>query len=419
MPAGLGPGGLQIKTLEEIRDDILARLKQPPPNGLGIDVDTSPSSNLYRLVSIHAYNIHLAWQGLLEVWDALNPDNADGVQLDNVSALVGVTRLEATKANGTVRCYGTVGTTIPDWTDPTPGVVRKGSTGDLFNILPEPTGGTWVVGGVGYVDVLVEAQTAGQLSISSDQIQDIVNPIAGWTSVNNPAALGTWTDQGTDEETDDELRQRREESLSITGTAADQAIRAALAAIDEVTSAFVLSNRAITADPVTGQPAKSFWTIIYPDLSADADAEDEIAQTIWERMPAGIEAWGDPAGTIRTATITDSQGYDQTLTWQYASGIDCAVKVTRTVDASLYPADGDAQIKTCVQNYFAGLRVGDDVNPGPMYGTAGDIAGVLTVQIQLKLKAALPFVAWPGDAAPITIADDEIGLIDAADITVA
>jgi len=66
----------------------LAQLKQPPPVGLGIDVDDSPSSNLYRLAHVMAYTMRLCWEGLLEVWDSLSPDNATGARLDNVCAML-------------------------------------------------------------------------------------------------------------------------------------------------------------------------------------------------------------------------------------------------------------------------------------------------------------------------------------------
>jgi len=415
--AGLGPGGLQIATQEEIRASILSQLKQPPPVGLGIDVDDSPSSNLYFLANVMAYILRLCWEGLLEVWDSLSPDAADGARLDNVCALTGLSRLEATPANGYVTCYGTPGTVIPDWTGVTPGLVRKPSTGDIFRILPEPTGGVWTIAPGGSVEVLVQAALPGALSIASDQITEIVNPVAGWASVNNPVTGTSFSDLGTDDETDAALRERRERSLFITGTCADQAIRAALEAIAEVVSASVTSNRSMIADPVTGQPPKSFWTIIYPDLTADPDAEEVIARTLWERMPAGIQSWGDPGGTTRTGTVIDSHGYSQTVQWQYAVEVPMRVKAVLTVDTN-YPADGDARVAAFIAQYIGGLGVGDDVSPAPMLGLIGDVPGVLEIELQQKTVAAGAFGAWPADTSTVAISAAEHATIVPGEITV-
>jgi hypothetical protein len=394
---------------------------------MGVDIQADPSSILYQLMTVFSVPLSLIYDLLVAVFNSLNPDEATGAQLENLCSLVGVERLGKTKASGTVRCYGTVGTTIPTYLDPTPGQVRKPSTGDVFNILANPAGGVWTIGAGGSVDVLAEAVVAGHIDVDFDQITTIVNPVAGWTSVNNPGPpdpfpVDAWY-HGTDVELDEDLRQRRQDSLSVPGAGSDQAIRAAVEAIAGIEACQVISNRMMTVDGVTGQNPKSFHVVVWPNTLTTA-IKESVGRTIWERMPSGIESWG--TGACVTVQITDDQGYVQTVKFDYATAIPMRVKVTLTKNAS-YPADGNAQVMAKVLEYFQGgtvagslpgLSVGDDVLVGPMYGAIGDIPGIMDLRVQVKKVSGGAIGVWPADSTSVVIANSEVATIIVGEISV-
>jgi len=410
MPYGLDATGLTIKKQVDILADILASLKAPSP-GVGVDVNTAARSLLYQVASIFATTESDLWSLLQAAYNSFSPDNAIGDQLENICALVGITKLAATSTAGVVQCTGTPGTVIPNYLNLTPGLVRRSTDNVFLNVLAEPTGGTWVIGALGTVDVNVEAVTAGAVVIDASQVDQIVNPVAGWTGVDNSVALTT----GTDTETDSALRLRRERSLRIVGAGTDQAIRAAIEQLDYILAAGVVSNRDMVVDPVTGQAAKSFWVTIWPNGLTTAQKE-EIGQTIWEKMPSGIEPWGSGTGTEVEVTVTDDQGYAQVVKFDYATEVACLVKITRTVNSE-YPADGDDQLTDAVEAYFATLSVGSDVLVGGLLGLVGDIEGVANLQLQLTTSG--PIGAWPADGVSLIMAANEVATVATVDITIA
>lgn len=66
-----------------------------------------------QIVSIFARQIVSLWEGLATAYGAVDPNQAEGVLLDNVCALLGVVREAATKSTvvGTLNLNSTV--TVP------------------------------------------------------------------------------------------------------------------------------------------------------------------------------------------------------------------------------------------------------------------------------------------------------------------
>lgn len=92
------------------------------------------------------------------------------------------------------------------------------------------------------------AQNFGPISAPANSLTEILTPVAGWVSLTNPQAGIT----GRNQETDAELRLRREQSLHLLGAATVEAIRSRLLQeVDGVTSVTVFENVTLTQDPFT------------------------------------------------------------------------------------------------------------------------------------------------------------------------
>lgn len=92
------------------------------------------------------------------------------------------------------------------------------------------------------------AQSYGPISVPANSLTEILTPVAGWTSLTNPQAGIT----GRNQETDEELRLRRVNSLRILGAATVEAIRSRLLQeVPGVTSVFIFENVTMTQDPIT------------------------------------------------------------------------------------------------------------------------------------------------------------------------
>ena len=130
--AGLTSTGLVIKRLPEV----LAELKQKEVELFadlvpeGEVVDTTDSSTLGRLASLAAPSAADIWEAIQQVHSAFDPNSNTGIAQDNLYALGGITREEATSTTAQVLVKGDSGTFI------TPNsVVSSSVTGKQFNVV--------------------------------------------------------------------------------------------------------------------------------------------------------------------------------------------------------------------------------------------------------------------------------------------
>lgn len=133
------------------------------------------------------------------------------------------------------------------------------------------------------------AVDAGAQTCEAGELDTIPSAVDGWDGVYNWAAGVA----GTNTETDNELRIRRERSVrGIQARGTDEAIAAHLLEdVEGVTLAKVISNRTMRTDD-DRRPPKSFEALVVG--GADAD----VARCIWDSQPSGIQAWGNTAVEI-------------------------------------------------------------------------------------------------------------------------
>jgi uncharacterized phage protein gp47/JayE len=213
---------------------------------------------------------------------------------------------------------------------------------------------------------------------------------------------------GADIETDVALRLRREQSLSATGSATIDAIRAAVLAVDNVTEAFVFENVTDITDP-SGVDPHSFEVVIRGPTAIDA----EIAQAIFDVKAAGIKADG-----TTSETVTDSQGFDHTISFSRAAEIEIHEEIDITVNTDpdlgpIYPVDGDDQVKAALVASGSALGIGRDVIFEKEKCQAFNVSGVLDIT-DFQLDTAGP----PAGTSNIPIANREISVFDTSRVTV-
>jgi uncharacterized phage protein gp47/JayE len=114
----------------------------------------------------------------------------------------------------------------------------------------------------------------------------------GVTSVNNPSGA---LEVGQNEETDQELRLRRQYSVSIASTGYLNGLLASLLNLDGVSDGKVYENVTNVTDS-NGIPAHSIWAVI------EGGANTDIANVIYEKKSAGCGMRGDVEVDITTAS---------------------------------------------------------------------------------------------------------------------
>lgn len=384
--AGYTAQGLTIKRLADLREDLEDGLVA----AFGPSTRVGPDSVFGQLIGVFAAELALVWELEQQGFDSIDPDAAEGAALDSISSLVGVRRQGATFSVGEVTLSGDAGSIIGAGT-----VLEGADTGDRFETVADAT-----IGAGGSVDVGVRGVEVGPLAALAGTLTEIVTPRVGLDSVTN----GEDVVPGRLVETDAELRLRREQSLSATGAGVDRAIRAALLALTGVQAALVISNRSNVVD-ANGIPPHAFECVLYPNPS-DPDFNKLVAETIFERQPAGILAHGD-----NTFDVTDAQGYTQQVGFSYATEVELYVAATITTGPE-YPADGDDQVAAALLAEGEGLSPGDDVKVWKFVAALDSILGITDVSIAIEDTPA------PTSTANVAIALTEIADFDSSRITV-
>lgn len=160
------------------------------------------------LLEIYCWGYWQIYNLLERLLTQATPSTATGKWLDMHAASVDLTRRQATKACGNVSFVrgeqSGSGTNIPI------------AAGRIVRTLPDGAGQVYryvttadavLQAGADSVEVPVEAEEYGAASnASAGQICELVTPVTGIASVSNPA--GWLTEEGADEETDAQLRER-------------------------------------------------------------------------------------------------------------------------------------------------------------------------------------------------------------------
>ena len=381
--AGLTTAGFVAKRLV----DVIASLESKAKAAFGVSFVTASDTPQGMLLRIIAAPLAELWELAQQLYDSFTPSNAEGFQLDNLCALVGVYREPATHSTVTLTLSGTPGSLVP-----------AGSKAEATNGTAWLTDEEVTISGGGTIDVLARAEESGSIQAVAGSIDTVVSVVDGWEGVTNAADA----EPGQDVETDAELRARRERSLQIVGAGPDGAIRAKLEQLDDIEAAVVISNRTLETD-ARGIPGAAFLTVLWPN-TAD---QERIAQAIWETMPAGIRSYG-----LVEATVTDDQGYSQDVAWSWATAVAIEVQVDIEVDDD-FPADGEDQVSAAVLVYAEALKVGDDVLPAKIYlAVLKAVSGLRDIDILVRKAGG----SWTSDPVEMDIV--ELATIDSGDITV-
>ena len=273
--------GIHIPTFADIRDSLIADARII----YGSDIYLEADSQDYQIISIFASMIYDSMQGAVLAYNNRSPVTASGIGLDTLVALNGLVRKPAVNSTAIVTIVGTVAT-----------VITNGVISDLNNIqwnLPAsvtiPAGGT--------VDVTATCQTTGAVAANIGDINKIVTPTYGWSTVNNAAAATV----GSAIEPDSTLRARQAISSAQPSLSRLEATRGGIAAVSGVTRYIVHENDTSSTDS-DGVAAHSIACVV------EGGTDLAVATAIFNNKGIG----GGTVGTTAQAVV-DTYGVSTTI----------------------------------------------------------------------------------------------------------
>jgi uncharacterized phage protein gp47/JayE len=385
MASGLTTTGFVRKIL----DEIVADLGADERGRLSGQIDLSERTVLGNLNAVFGDHLSQVWEAFEELVRQFDPDNALDDRLVSLALLSGVERRGAT--SGLVTATVNLDASFAF------------AAGDLVAHVADQPDNRWVnrdavsSTGAGNYSVVFESEDTGAgASAASGTLSVIAQSATGWNSVTN--ALDATP--GTDEESIEDLRARREASLSLAGSATVDAIRADVLQVDGVLQVLVEEN---TTDAATGGLSPHSFRVVVWDGDPAAADEDEIAQAIHDTRPAGIPAVGSTGGSATTA-----DGQVVNVAFERATAVDIYVDVDIVSETGVSIADVKAAILAA-----APTRLGEDVIFNRISAAVFSVDGVDDFDfVQIGTAPS------PSGTANIAISNTQIALFDSANIVV-
>lgn len=386
MPNILDENGLQVATRAELLEYYTAQYQAIYGSDIDLDSDT-PDGQWLNLIIQQVLDLQ---DLLVTIYNGFDPDNAIGVVLDQRVALNGIQRQAGTYTvtditlvnSQSVNLYGLDQSENDVYT-------IADSAGTEWNLISSELGlapGTHTLS-------FRAAVPGAQLTIPNT-ITIPVTIVVGVTSVNNPT---TYTTLGVDEESDAELKIRRQASVAGPSQGYMAGLLAALLNINGIESARIYENN--TSATSTGSvppyvpadiPSHSIWVVVdgtpapsiaaawsavieysYGQLASDSGinyisiqdgnlnnavsdtawwkVHSPIAQTIYSKRNAGCGMKGD-----ESYTIIQIDGTPFVVRWDVVTSEDLYIEVEVGSLNQINPPDITGIIEGIVENFVPG-----------------------------------------------------------------
>lgn len=312
MPNIINSSGLQTKTSAELITDLTTAFQSIYGPDINLDAD-SPDGQMMRIFIQSVLDLE---DLLTQIYNSFDPDLAYGNALDQRVAINGIQRKAGT--------YSTTNITIVT----TQSVTLQGlnSFPDDPYTISDNAGTEWYLEntsslGIGTFTRTFRARNPGAVLTIPNTITVPVTIVLGVQSVNNPNPI---LSVGLNEETDAELKVRRQQSVALSSQGYFQSLLASINNINGVTTAIVYENNTNATD-IYGVEGNSIWVIVGGTV-ADAD----VANAIYTKRNAGCGIYATNTGTTRTYVITQADGTFFTVRWDQVAQENLWVKFNAT-----------------------------------------------------------------------------------------
>lgn len=274
---GMLSTGFARKPFTQILSDIGDRQKDKIATTLLTDSEKTVIGNLNN---IYADELAAAWEALEIAANGFDPDNAIDYLFKGLAALTGVIAQGPRK--GSVPCTIVVGQAVSYPAGTMLANVSGQTSNQWTNREDFTTVGAATVTNVPFISV-----TAGPTATANaGTLNKISSSLVGWVSITNP----TNAIAGQAAETIEELRIRRDESLTITGSSTLRAVIADVAALGGI----VTGKENVLDVTAGGLLPHTIQIIVFDEVSTDA----QIAQAIYDSKAGGINTSGGTQSTV-------------------------------------------------------------------------------------------------------------------------
>ena len=327
--AGLTREGFTPDTYDAIKERISNRLEILSPG-----IDLSPEVPDGHLLEIFSFELALAYTELGLVYDSYNPALAVGAGLRNLGLITGLPYGAATRSQADIDLVGTAGTIVPK-----DSVVSDADGNEFYTQLDARIPSS----------VEVVAEVSGAISVPASTIINIITPVAGWASIDQPADGR----KGGTAQTETAYRNLRNRTVMRNYVSVSETISARMFEALGIEQVVVINNDSAVIAP-DGTPIQTIHVTVGEIDAAITDAE--IAQVILNTKGLGCPTFG----TTTVAGVLDVQGeaHEIKFTRAAAKQIHVNLEVTYLTQDSAGATEG---IREDLKNHINGLLANEDV----------------------------------------------------------
>jgi len=290
----------------------------------------------------------------------INPNFSGGIFLDAIWALTGGSRLSNTHTTVNVVMTGVPNTLI------TSNVRIKGSNNFLFRISAPIN---LSAAGTATIDFI--AVDPGPIPALANSLTQIDVGVLGLETVNNPGQgiLGTL------EESDDDSRKRRRNTLALQGSATLLSVTSGLYDTENVISLSSLENVENTVEVIENVTMNAHSLYVCVDGGTDSD----VANTIFNKKSGGCNYTNGASSLPVDFDIQGPSGVIYTVKFDRPDELQVLIRVT--VRSNGFAVNPTAAVKQAVLDYAYGRLPGQN---GLVVGASVsvfEIAGAIKIQI--------------------------------------
>lgn len=372
----------------------------------GGEISEREGTALHRYYRPVASQFEELEQELENVMHALRLKDAEGKNLDIIGERLGVGRNTESTATGVVTLYRG----LDDGNDY---YVQKGAalqTRAFDPIVFQTTETVTLSAGQQSITAEIKAIESGDSgNVAANTITRSADMPPGVDSLTNTSP----TSGGSRREPDEEYRRRIIQTIAQTDSASGFNISRILEQKGYIRNVKYFDQYFDSGSVLNAHEAEVL-------VDAEPGHNDEIAQTIFEQVPMGIDLRGGVRGTQKTGVAELGNG--QTFTIPFSEPTNKQIYISVDVE-SVEPVD-KATVKNAIIDYIGGertsgqlvagdLNAGDNVIAGEVEFSARTVDNVYDVK-NLKVGTASP----PAGDTNVPVANDVRASTDAASITI-
>ena len=375
-------------------------------SAMGDNLNVNPATPQGQIMASEAAAVQDKNSQLLYIANMFNPLTADGQWQDALAKIYFIARQPARATVVQVECTGLAGTVIPGSdTSTEPAQVQ---TADGQTLTCQETG---TIGDDGTVTLQFAADVTGPVEIAAHAVDNIVQAIPGWDSVDNPLAGVT----GQDVESRAAFEARRYASVALNARSVASAVYARVGQLSGVLDLVVRQNRgdaSIVVDGVTFAPHSIFVSVL-------GGENNDIAEAIYNSLSAGCDYNGNTS-----VVVTDAMtGAQETVSFTRPDTMRVGVSVTLRKNSQT-PSNAVQLIQDAIVSNFYGegstacnasdrVHMGDDLYASRFYPSVlaqgiSEIENILLADLtgNPETPSWSAFLHIPIDKAPGLASDD-------------